>query len=99
MRIFVHPTIFRCAMILFGYYARMHSTLKALNLAAAEFGSKAALAAAIKKPATTVIYWFGAPYRVPAEVCLLIEKATKGAIKQHELRPDIFKKTPTNGRT
>jgi DNA-binding transcriptional regulator YdaS (Cro superfamily) len=38
--------------------------------------------------------WSSGSRQVPAERCVPIEKATKGAVTRYELRPDIFGLTP-----
>lgn len=62
----------------------------ALSKAIAICGSQGALAEKVGCKQQTVSHWLNKSKRVPAEFVLLIEKATNGAVKRHELRPDIF---------
>lgn len=50
--------------------------------------TKLALAIGVKPP--TVSQWRTGKRRVPAERVLAIERATRGKITRHELRPDIY---------
>ncbi len=52
-------------------------------------GSQAALARLIGVTPPTVNQWVSGHRQVPAERCPQIEKATLGAVKCEELRPDI----------
>jgi DNA-binding transcriptional regulator YdaS (Cro superfamily) len=53
-------------------------------------GSQAALAASIGKSQQAISYAKKRSLRVTAEMAVSIEKATKGAVRKEELRPDIF---------
>ena len=66
-----------------------------LQKAIDHFGSQAALARALGVVPMAVSNW--KDRRVPAEQCKAIEDATAGAVKRHELRPDIFA-APGKGR-
>lgn len=56
-------------------------------------GSQSELARRCGKKQGHVAYWLKAE-RVTAEVAILIDAATQGAVPKEKLRPDIF--TPTN---
>lgn len=63
-----------------------------MNLAdyfAAERGAQSRLAAATKIPAPLLSQWATGTRRVPAERCPEIERATEGAVRCEELRPDV----------
>ena len=51
---------------------------------------EAELARRIGKRPGHIWAWINRDHRVPAEMCKPIEHATGGAVKRHELRPDIF---------
>lgn len=66
--------------------------MDALNRAKTILGSQKAVADAIgiKQPSVNrVLRNFS---RVPAEWCLPLERATKGKVTRHELRPDLYPK-------
>lgn len=77
--------------------------MKALDKAINEVGGQSALAAALKlpgkNPRMTVQQW--KKRGVPAARVLQIERATKGKVTRHELRPDLYPEEPKNlkGRT
>lgn len=54
-------------------------------------GGLTALANALKVTPQVVNNWRSRK-NVPAEKCREIEDATKGVVKRHELRPDVFGK-------
>ncbi|MGO1079922.1 transcriptional regulator [Inquilinus sp. CA228] len=62
----------------------------ALERAVAAKGGQTAFARAIGRKQQTVWWWLHKSGRVPAEDCIRIELAVEGAVKRHELRPDIF---------
>ena len=64
----------------------MDALKKAIEIA----GGQASLARVIGKKPGHVWAWLNRDHRVPVEMCRLIEMATNGAVKRHELRPDIF---------
>ena len=55
----------------------------------AERGRAAALAAAIQVPPESISNWQSGERRVPAERCPAIERATGGAVRCEDLRPDV----------
>lgn len=62
----------------------------ALKRAAALLGGKAALASACGYSDRRNIWpWFAKDRPVPAEHCPTIERATHGAVRCEELRPDV----------
>lgn len=63
----------------------MDALTKAIDL----FGSQAALASAIGVKQQNVWNWLNRGGGVPAEHCPAIEKATAGAVRCEELRPDV----------
>ncbi|MFM7012044.1 MAG: YdaS family helix-turn-helix protein [Betaproteobacteria bacterium] len=52
------------------------------------FGSEAALARALKKRPSHIWHWKRT--RVPAEICVDIERESNGKVSRHQLRPDLF---------
>lgn len=58
----------------------------ALERAIAAAGNATVLAKAIGVTPQAIYQW----RRVPAERVLAIEAATNGAVKRHELRPDLY---------
>lgn len=56
---------------------------------AAVLGSQAALAALCGVSRGAVNQWKDPDRRVPAEYCPLIERATNGAVRCEDLRPDV----------
>lgn len=62
---------------------------KALIDACAKVGGQAALARILGVRPPTVNQWVKADRPVPAERCPSIERATAGAVRCEELRPDI----------
>jgi DNA-binding transcriptional regulator YdaS (Cro superfamily) len=65
-------------------------TNTALDKAIAYFGNQSALAAALEITREAVSQWDV----VPVKRAVQIERVTKGKIKRHELRPDIFGARP-----
>lgn len=55
----------------------------------AERGRGTALATALGVPAESISNWKSGARRVPAERCPEIERATGGAVRCEELRPDV----------
>lgn len=68
-----------------------HANEKAALIRAAELlGGQAAVAAACGFNDRRHVWpWFNTSRRVPAEHCPAIEKATNGAVRCEELRPDV----------
>jgi DNA-binding transcriptional regulator YdaS (Cro superfamily) len=65
----------------------------ALSRAITEAGGQTALARKIGKQQGHVGNWL-ARGKVPAEVCVDIERATDGKVTRYELRPDVFGDLP-----
>lgn len=65
---------------------KTHVLQKAVNF----FGSQSGLAKAVGKKQGHVWWWLNKSTRVPVEIALRIEKATRGEISREELRPDLF---------
>jgi len=63
--------------------------MNAIEQAIKHFGSQAAMASALKISQPTISEWLRGERRVPAERCPEIERATKGAVRCEELRPDV----------
>jgi len=58
-------------------------------------GGQTALARAIGVQQPHVWNWLNRAHGVvPAEYCMKIEAATKGAVTRYELRPDVFGEAP-----
>jgi DNA-binding transcriptional regulator YdaS (Cro superfamily) len=70
---------------------KMESPEKAaLHRAKQILGGQAALAAACGFPDRRHVWpWFNTERKVPAEHCPAIERATNGAVRCEELRPDV----------
>ena len=64
--------------------------LSALKRAIEKAGGQSALARACGVKQGHVWHWLNKSLRVPAEHAISVETATGGAVKRHELRPDIF---------
>lgn len=64
--------------------------MDALRKAIDILGSQAELARAVGKRPGHVWAWLHRDGKVPAEMCRLIEAATNGQVRRHELRPDLF---------
>ena len=62
--------------------------MEALAKAAEILGSKSALACAVSVTPSAVSLWL-ARGGIPAEHCPSIERATNGAVRCEELRPDV----------
>lgn len=60
-----------------------------IDKAAAILGSQVALAAVLGVTKAAVGQWRDPDRRVPAEHCPAIERATGGAVRCEELRPDM----------
>lgn len=60
-----------------------------IDLAAKVVGSQAALAAVLGVTKAAVNQWKGEDRKVPAEHCPAIERATGGAVRCEDLRPDV----------
>lgn len=54
-------------------------------------GGVAKFAEKIKKASPTVSAWIWTTRKISADNCILIEKATRKAIKRWDLRPDLFR--------
>lgn len=61
----------------------------AIRTAADIVGGQAALARLLDVKPPTVNQWVNGDRRVPAEQCPSIERATKGAVRCEDLRPDV----------
>jgi DNA-binding transcriptional regulator YdaS (Cro superfamily) len=62
---------------------------KPIEKACRAVGSQSALAAALGVARPTVNQWVFAKRPIPAERCIDIERATGGAVRCEDLRPDI----------
>lgn len=71
---------------------------KALQAAICAIGSQGKLAALLGKQQGHVGKWLHRDRKVPAEMCIAIERATGGKVTRYELRPDVFGDPPVNGR-
>lgn len=67
----------------------MSSLMDGLKRAIEHFGSAKLLAAAIDVKPATLSQWVSSVRPLPMSRCLEIERATKGAVKCEDLRPDI----------
>lgn len=63
--------------------------MDAIDKAAEIIGSQTALAALCGVSKGAVSQWKDKDRRVPAEYCPLIERATAGAVRCEDLRPDV----------
>lgn len=63
--------------------------ITAIRTAAELLGGQAALARVLEVKPPTVNQWCNGDRRVPAEQCPFIERATKGAVRCEDLRPDV----------
>ena len=63
--------------------------MKPIDKAAEILGSQQAIAVLCGVSKGAVSQWKEDERRVPAEYCPLIERATKGAVRCEELRPDV----------
>jgi DNA-binding transcriptional regulator YdaS (Cro superfamily) len=70
--------------------------MTAIEKAVAAVGGRQALADICSVRYQAVEKWVRLD-RVPAERVLQIEKATKGAVTRHELRPDLYPRNSTLG--
>jgi DNA-binding transcriptional regulator YdaS (Cro superfamily) len=68
---------------------------QALKKAIKEVGGQATLARLIGKRQGHIGNWLHRDKKVPAEVCADIEAATGGKVTREELRPDVFRTTPS----
>ena len=62
----------------------------ALEKAIRVMGTQAALASSIGASQQRVSSWIKRGMAVPAEFVLPIERATRGQVTRHELRPDLY---------
>lgn len=65
------------------------SELKPIAMACEVLGSQAALAAVIGRSPSMVNQMIKGVRPIPAEHCPLIERATRGAVRCEQLRPDV----------
>jgi DNA-binding transcriptional regulator YdaS (Cro superfamily) len=63
--------------------------MEAIDRAAEALGSQGALAHLLGVSKGAVSQWKSPGRRVPAEYCPLIERATNGAVRCEDLRPDV----------
>lgn len=63
--------------------------MRAIERAIKVLGSQAALATALGVKQPTVSEWLRGDRKVPAERCPQIERATSGAVRCEDLRPDV----------
>lgn len=61
----------------------------AIRTAADHVGGQASLARLLGVKPPTVNQWANGDRRVPAEQCPAIERATQGAVRCEQLRPDV----------
>ncbi|WP_307608418.1 helix-turn-helix domain-containing protein [Variovorax boronicumulans] len=61
----------------------------AIRAAAEKVGGQASLARLLDVKPPTVNQWVKGERQVPAEQCPAIERATSGAVRCEELRPDV----------
>lgn len=73
-----------------GRMSEMHPSLVELDRAAKSVGSRVILADLIGVPRSTLQSRIDNNKPVPAEWCPRIEKATKGEVRRHQLRPDLW---------
>lgn len=66
---------------------------EALQAAVARAGSQSALARVCGVSQTAVWKWIQRGKRLPAELCLVVERET--GVSKHSLRPDIYPLKPT----
>lgn len=71
---------------------RVMEKRSALEQAIFAAGSQAALASAIGVSQQAISYWIKKGHKVPAEMVLAVERASR--VSRHELRPDIFGPAP-----
>ena len=69
------------------------SPYEALQAAVARAGSQSALARICGVSQTAVWKWIQNGKRLPAELCLVVERET--GVSKHSLRPDIYPVEPT----
>lgn len=69
-------------------------SVEALKTAIKVVGSQGKLAAEIGKRQGQIGNWLHRDKKVPAEVCVAIERATAGAVTRYDLRPDVFGPPP-----
>lgn len=63
----------------------MNSISKAIQVT----GSASSLAAALKVTTQAVCFWRDGLRKLPADLCIQIEKTTSGAVRCEDLRPDV----------
>lgn len=73
-------------------------SIAALKQAIEVAGTQQKLAALIGKQQGHVAKWLHRDRKVPAEMCLPIERATGGKVTRYDLRPDIFGERPAKRR-
>ena len=80
------------------YRVRMDE-LGALEKAVRLVGGQTALAKAVAVKQGHVWWWLNKSGKAPAEKCIDIERATGGAVRREDLRPDLYPpvSTPTEG--
>ena len=69
--------------------------ISALDRACEVLKTQDALAAALGIRSASISGWRERG-KVPAERCLAVERATKGAVTCHDLRPDVFPPKPAS---
>jgi len=70
---------------------------EALQKAICEIGTQGRLAALLGKQQGHVGKWLHRDKKVPADMCLAIERVTGGKVTRYELRPDVFGDPPSKG--
>lgn len=65
------------------------NTMNAIQIACDSVGGQAALARLLSVSPPTVQQWRSGLRPIPAERCPLIERATGGAVRCEDLRPDV----------
>lgn len=69
-------------------------SISPLQKAIAIAGGQKALARKVGVKQQNVSWWINKSKKVPAERCAAIERATNGAVKREQLRPDVFGPAP-----
>lgn len=75
--------------------AKKQTPLEALRRAIDAAGSQEELAKRLSLRQSAISNWVVRKQRVPAERVVQVEAAVDGAVKRHELRPDLY---PSEGR-
>lgn len=65
-------------------------SIEALQRAIDLAGGQRALAAKIGKQQGHIAKWLHRDKKVPAELCISIERAVDGEVTRYDLRPDVF---------